>query len=191
LHHNGFRDYHPTTGRYIESDPVGLAAGLNTYAYVRNNPLRVSDLLGLTPEGAAIGGVAGAGVGAVFGGIIGSAGGSLVAPGVGTLGGGIAGAGQGAIDGAIIGSFLGDAVSNALDNIQLTNSHPPGFWPGDKGSEEWGRRDGCGAAEGKRRFHKGVKQSDNMSKATDNYGVNPETGDVIDPEGEIIGNLGE
>jgi hypothetical protein len=30
-----------------------------------------------------------------------------------------------------------------------------------------------------------------MSKPTDKYGVNPETGDVIDPEGEIIGNLGE
>ena len=32
----------------------------------------------------------------------------------------------------------------------------PGFWQGDKGAEEWGRRNGIGAAEGRRRFH-GIK----------------------------------
>jgi hypothetical protein len=58
-----------------------------------------------------------------------------------------------------------------------------------KGADEWGRRDGCGAKEGRRRFHD-IKKDDNMSKATDKYGVNPSTGDVIDPEGESIGNLG-
>jgi RHS repeat-associated protein len=49
LHHNGFRDLHPPSGRYIESDPVGLAAGLNTYAYVRNNPLIHADPTGKVP----------------------------------------------------------------------------------------------------------------------------------------------
>jgi hypothetical protein len=48
-----------------------------------------------------------------------------------------------------------------------------------------------GAAEGRRRFHQGVKQADNMSRPRDDYSVNPETGDVADPEGEIVGNLDE
>ena len=48
---------------------------------------------------------------------------------------------------------------------------------------------GAGLREGRRRFHRGVKQGDNMSGAADSYGVNPETGDVIDPEGEGVGNL--
>jgi RHS repeat-associated protein len=67
LHHNGFRDYHPTTGRYIESDPLGLAAGLNTYMYVRNNPLVLRDPLGLAEQGAIIGGAVGGVAGTVAG----------------------------------------------------------------------------------------------------------------------------
>lgn len=47
LHYNYFRTYDPSTGRYLESDPIGLVAGLNTYAYVGNMPTTYSDPIGL------------------------------------------------------------------------------------------------------------------------------------------------
>ncbi|MEO1248060.1 MAG: RHS repeat-associated core domain-containing protein, partial [Pseudomonadota bacterium] len=47
LHYNYFRTYDPSTGRYLESDPIGLAAGPNTYAYADGAPNLYSDPLGL------------------------------------------------------------------------------------------------------------------------------------------------
>ena len=46
LHYNYFRDYEPSTGRYIESDPIGLNGGINTYAYALSSPLLYTDPTG-------------------------------------------------------------------------------------------------------------------------------------------------
>ncbi|MGH8567665.1 MAG: RHS repeat domain-containing protein [Gammaproteobacteria bacterium] len=46
LHYNYFRDYDPSIGRYVQSDPIGLARGINPYLYANANPLRYTDPTG-------------------------------------------------------------------------------------------------------------------------------------------------
>lgn len=50
VYYNYYRDYVAWTSRYLQSDPIGLFGGMNTYSYALNNPLGVIDMLGLDPE---------------------------------------------------------------------------------------------------------------------------------------------
>ncbi len=47
LHDNLMRSYDPQAGRYLEPDPLGLAAGFDPHAYADGNPLVAIDPLGL------------------------------------------------------------------------------------------------------------------------------------------------
>ena len=64
LYYNRYRDYDPTTGRYIQADPIGLAGGANPYSYALNNPLRYAD-----PAGKAVFAIPAMGGGAGLGGL--------------------------------------------------------------------------------------------------------------------------
>jgi RHS repeat-associated protein len=51
LHQNWMRDYDPTTGRYLQADPLGLVDGASVYGYARQSPITYTDPTGLSALG--------------------------------------------------------------------------------------------------------------------------------------------
>lgn len=129
LVYNVNRDYEPSTGRYTQSDPIGLRGGLSTYLYANGSPMIVVDPLGLsgicravlTTVGSVCGGYVGrqAGMGLVT--AAGAAAGSTVGP-EGTVGGTVVGVAAGGWVGGAIGSVGGGIAGNALANKMCSDT---------------------------------------------------------------------
>ena len=63
LHQNWMRDYDPTTGRYLQADPLGLVPGPSLYGYAMQSPMMYADPDGEHPV--LIAAIAGAALGAL------------------------------------------------------------------------------------------------------------------------------
>ena len=126
LNYNYFRDYQTETGRYLQSDPIGLYGGLSTYAYVGSSPVSFADPFGLVRSkqcvaaAEVLGAVCGSLGGAYVGGAIGAAGGGAACSptGPGALvcagAGGLSGAAAGGLVGGILGQEAGRTAGEAF-----------------------------------------------------------------------------
>lgn len=164
------RYYSPTYGRFTAEDPIGFAGGYNLYVYVGGSPTTGTDPMGLFAPA----------VPALYYAVpvVAVAAWSAIDP----------GARESISRGVDAVVRSAKQVADGVKGIVAqSKAWPSGFWPGPKGAEEWGRRNGVDPDEARRRFHE-IKQGD-KGRPTDDYGVHPGTGAICRPDGEVIDNL--
>jgi RHS repeat-associated protein len=117
LNYNYFRDYDPQVGRYVESDPIGLHGGINSYTYLRGNSIGLIDPFGLyCLSDAAIDAIGGSVGGAVTGGLIAGPAGAAFGAVAGGVGGALAGSLSDSSRGA--GQVMGGAIEGGINGLQ-------------------------------------------------------------------------
>jgi RHS repeat-associated protein len=183
LYYNRARDYDPVLGRYIQADPIGLLGDLNPYVYANGDPVNLVDPLGQNASAAEVGDFA-------FDWWLRR----QARPARATPWGRAIGVGEAIGAAAAVGIFLYQTrdrrITQNCPEVLESRSWPRGYWAGDKGAEEWGRKNGKRKGEGKKKFH-GIKGKTHGSRGDDKYGVNPETGDIVDQDGKWVGNLND
>jgi RHS repeat-associated protein len=97
------RYLNPQTGQFTQTDPIGLAGGLNLYGYANGDPVNFSDPFGLCVPWPHC---------ALAAGRLGAAAGTVIGAGVGVWGGGV-----GAIPGAVAGNRVGWVVGAGIATV--------------------------------------------------------------------------
>lgn len=162
----GYRDYDADVGRWTAKDPILFDGGdTDLYGYVVNDPVNGIDTEGTNP-------------------VVVAATMSFVRY-VGT-----AAAAAALTRAAVAGGKLAGDLGTAIGNYLQAKGNPPSHWDMDKGAEEWGRRNNVNPKEASEAAHR-LKNKDPFGKGKDNWGCDPETGNISDPEGEIMGNLND